>query len=172
LDQRWELLGKEDTVVYSIQYQFSQIFAIPPLEAYKWCTNYDSNDLNLMHQKGKREITYLTENTIILTDTFYNEKENIKKKKLIQLYPVRLSWTNTHLSGSNKYSQFLYEIKPKNKDSSKLNYIGLQIEYKKPLKLSKKEMEAQAIEQMNQDAAVWKIIAKEMEKELGTTNQS
>ena len=153
-------------MVYSLRYHFSQIFAIPPLEAYKWCTDYDPNDLTLMHQKGKREITHLTETTILLTDTFYNQKESIKKNKLVQLYPDRLSWTNTHLSGLNKYSQFLYEIKPENKSSSKLNYIGLQMEYKKSIKLGKKEIEAREIEQMKQDAAVWKIIAKEMEKEL------
>jgi hypothetical protein len=162
---------KECTLVYSLRYHFSQIFSIPPLEAYNWCTNYDSNDLTLMHQNGKREITHLTENTIILTDSFSNEKETIKKNKLVQLYPDRLSWTNTHLSGPNKYSQFLYEIKPENKSSSKLNYVGLQLEYKKPIKLGKKEMEAREIEQRNQDAAVWKIIAKEMEKELGKTGQ-
>jgi hypothetical protein len=159
--------GKECIMVYSLRYHFSQIFAIPPLEAYKWCTNYDQNDLTVMHQNGKREITHLTENTIILTDTFYKEKEIIKKKKLIQLYPDRLSWTNTHLSGPNKYSQFLYEIKPENEGLSKLNYIGLQMEYKEPKELDKKEIEARETEQMNQDSAVWKIIAKEMEKELG-----
>jgi len=153
-------------MIYSLHYHFNQIFAVPPLQAYTWCTNYEPNDLKLMHQNGKREITHLTENTIILTDTFYNEKETIKKKKLIQLYPDQLSWTNTHLSGPNKYSQFLYEIKPKQDGLSKLNYIGLQMEYKKSIKLDKKEIEARAIGQMNQDAAVWKIIAKEMEKEL------
>jgi hypothetical protein len=163
---------EEGTVVYSLRYHFSQIFSIPPLEAYKWCTDYDPNDLTLMHQKGKREITCLTENTIILTDSFSSEKETIKTNKLIQLYPDRLSWTNTHLSGPNKYSQFLYEIKPENKGSSKLNYIGLQLEYKKPIELGKKEIEVREIEQRNQDAAVWKIIAKEMEKELGKTSQS
>jgi len=69
----------------------------------------------------------------------------------------------------SKYSQFLYEIKPENEDLSKLNYTGLKIEYKKNAKFSKKEIEALEAEQMNQDAAVWKIIAKEMEKELGKT---
>jgi hypothetical protein len=156
-------------MVYSLRYHFSQIFALPPLEAYKWCTNYDSNDLTLMHQKGKRDITNLTEGTIILTDTFYNKKKTVKKNKLIQLYPDKLSWTNTHLSGPNKYSQFLYEIKPEKEGHSKLNYIGLQMEYKKP-KLGKKEIETRETEQMNQDAAVWKILAKEMEKEIGKTN--
>jgi len=121
-----------------------------------------------MHQNGKREIAHLTESTIVLTDTFYNKKETIKKNKLIQLYQERLSWTNTHLSGPNKYSQFLYEIKPENEGTSRLNYIGLQMEYKLT-KLSKKDKEAREKEQMNEDAAIWKIIAKEMEKELGKT---
>jgi hypothetical protein len=40
------------------------------------------------------------------------------------------------------------------------------MEYKKPTKLGRKEIETREIEQMNEDAAVWKIIAKEMEKEL------
>ncbi len=152
--------------IHSIHYHFSQIFAVPALDAYIWCTNYDPNDLKLMHQDGKREINHLTESTIILTDTFNNEKKTIKKNKLIQLYPDRLSWTNTHISGPNKYSQFLYEIKPENETTSKLNYTGLQLEYNKPAKLSKKDKEAREKEQMNEDAAVWKIIAKEMEKEL------
>jgi len=152
-------------LVYSLLYHFSQIFAMPPLEAYKWCTNYDPNDLTLMQQKGKREITHITENTIILTDTFYDQKGTIKKKKLIQLYPDRLSWTNTHLSGPNKYSQFLYEIKPEKEGLSRLNYIGLQMEHKK-LKLDKKEIATREAEQMNEDAAIWKIIAEEMEKHL------
>lgn len=110
------------TVVYSLRYHFSQIFALPPLEVYKWCTAYDPNDLTLMHQKGNRRITHLTENTIILTDTFSNEKGTIKKSKLIQLYPDRLSWTNTHLSGPNKYSQFLYEIKPEKKGAANAKF--------------------------------------------------
>lgn len=160
---------QEGSIVYSLHYHFSQIFAVPAFDAYMWCTNYDQNDLKLMNQNGKREITQLTESTIILTDTFYNKKETIKKTKLIQLYPDRLSWTNTHLSGPNKYSQFLYEIKTESEGTSKLNYIGLQMEYKKPTKLTKKENEAREKEQMNEDAAVWKIIAKEMEKELGKT---
>ncbi len=154
--------------IHSIQYHFSQIFAIPAFDAYTWCTNYDQNDLKLMQQNGKREINHLTETTIILTDTFFNKKNPIKKNKLIQLYPDRLSWTNTHLSGPNKYSQFLYEIKPENEKTSKLYYIGLQMEYKKH-KLSKKDIEAREKEQMNEDAAVWKIIAEEMERELGKT---
>ena len=45
------------------------------------------------------------------------------------------------------------------------------MEYKKPIKLNKEETEAREIEQMNQDAAVWRILAKEIEKELEKTNQ-
>jgi hypothetical protein len=154
-------------MVSSLRYHFSQDLAVPPLDAYKWCTDYDPNDLALMHQKGKREISHLTETTIVLTDTFYTEKKSTKKNKLVHLYPERLSWTNTHLSGPNKYSQFLYEIKPAKGGLSKLNYYGLQIEYKTPLRLGKDELEAQETAQRNEDATIWKILAKEMEKELG-----
>ncbi len=157
-------------MVYSLRYHFSQKLAAPPLEAYKWCTNYDPNDLSLMQQKGKREITHLTETTMILTDTFYTEKKTVKKEKLIHLYPDRLSWTNTHLSGPNKYSQFLYEIKPAKGGLSKLNYYGLQIEYQEPIELGKSDLKVLEIAQRNEDAAIWKILAKEMEKEIGKSD--
>ncbi len=156
-------------MVYSLRYHFSQNLAAPPLEAYKWCTNYDPNDISLMQQKGKREITHLTEGSIFLTDTFFAGKKTVTKEKLVHLYPDRLSWTNTHLSGPNKYSQFLYEIKPAKGSLSKLNYYGLQMEYQEPIKLGKSELEARETAQRNEDAAIWKILAKEMEKELGIT---
>jgi len=150
----------------SIYYHFSQSFNVSALEAYKWCTDYDPHDQALMHVDAKREIMRVSEDTVILTDTFYNKGKKIIKKKLVCLYPDRLSWTSTHLTGPIKYSQFLYEIVPEGEESCHLDFTGLQVEYNDKKKLSKKEVKMLAEKLRNEDSAAWKLLAKEMEKEL------
>lgn len=149
----------------SIHYHFSQSFNVSALKAYKWCTDYDPHDHALMQVNAKREIMHVSENTIILTDTYYNKNKNIIKQKLVCLYPDRLSWTSTHLTGPIKYSQFLYEIVPEGKDSCRLEFTGLQIEYNDEKKFSKKEIEMLTEKLRNEDSAAWKLLATEMEKE-------
>lgn len=146
-----------------IHYHFSQSFNVSPLKAYEWCTNYDPQDHALMQVNAKREIMHISENTIMLTDRYYDK--NIVKKRLVCLYPNRLSWTSTHLTGPNKYSQFLYEIVPEGKESCRLDFIGLQIEYNDEKRFSKKEIELLAEKLRNEDSAAWKLLATEMEKE-------
>ncbi|MCJ7561378.1 hypothetical protein MUO79_12320 [Candidatus Bathyarchaeota archaeon] len=151
---------------HSIRYHFSQRFCVPAPKAYKWCTDYDPQDNARMHENAKREILRISEDTIILTDTYYNKNRRIRKQKLVQLYPNRLSWISTHLTGPNKYSQFLYEIVPENKNTSRLNFIGLQIEYNDEEKFDKKRIELLASKLRKEDSAAWKLLAKEMEREL------
>ncbi len=150
---------------HPIHYHFSQSFNVSALEAYKWCTDYDPNDHALMHVNAKREIMHVSKDTIILTDTYYNKNKKIIKKKLVCLYPDRLSWTSTHLMGPIKYSQFLYEIVPEGRDSCRLEFTGLQIEYNDEKKFSKKEIEMLTEKLKNEDSAAWKLLAAEMEKE-------
>jgi len=108
----------------------------------------------------------LSESTIILTDQYHSEGRNIKKRKLVNLYPSNLSWTSTHLTGPNKHSQFLYKIVPDNEEESHLEFTGLHMERRRKdnsesttrIKLSKKLME--------EDSAAWKLLAKEMKREL------
>ncbi|MGA3111915.1 MAG: hypothetical protein ABSE15_07775 [Candidatus Bathyarchaeia archaeon] len=58
----------------------------------------------------ERHVTRIAEGTIILKDIFHTASGTIEKEKLVQLYPGQLSWVSTHLTGPNKYSQFLYKI--------------------------------------------------------------
>ena len=72
----------------SIQYHFVQSFPVPARKAYDWCTDYDSADHLLMGDKdARRQVTHLTDSTIILTDTFLIGGERIEKQKLVQFYP-------------------------------------------------------------------------------------
>jgi hypothetical protein len=115
-----------------------------------------------MGEEGvERQITLVTEGVIILKDIFYSEKGLIEKEKLVELYPDQLSWVSTHLSGPNKYSQFLYVITPDGKAASTLSFTGLHLEYE-----AKGDAESLAERLCLEDAGAWKLLAKAMTKEL------
>ena len=148
---------------YSIRYGFTQAFNFPADVAYKWCTDYDPKDMQLQGANGTRRIKRLTEDTIILEDRY---DIGITKTKLVRLNPERHSWTNTHISGPAKHSQFLYEIVPEGTNRSHLNFTGLQISYgkKKPSPATIARLAAQL---RKEDSHGWKLLAQAMQKDLG-----
>jgi hypothetical protein len=151
----------------SIRYRFSQRFSVPARKAYKWCTEYDPQDPALMGEDAaERQITHLTDTTIILTDIFHTSNGRVEKQKLVQLYPDRLSWISTHLTGPNKYSQFIYEISAESDGASRLDFTGLHLEYEKE-NLDSKGIKSLADKLKEEDSAVWTLLAKVMAKELG-----
>jgi hypothetical protein len=80
----------------------------------------------------------------------------------VHLYPDRLSWTSTHLTGPNKHSQFHYEIIPQGKNASNLNYTALHVEYEE-----KTDAVLLAERLCKEDGATWKLLAKAMAVEFG-----
>jgi hypothetical protein len=97
----------------SVHYGFSQSFECSPRKAFEWCTDYGPEYMALMqNEKATRKIHKISDDVILLRDTFNVEGKTIVKQKLVCLYPNRLTWTSTHLTGPNKHSQFLYEIVP------------------------------------------------------------
>jgi hypothetical protein len=151
---------------HSIYYSFSQRFNAAAAKAYEWCTNYDPQDHALMRANAKREILHISENRILLIDTYHDKNENVTKQKLVCLYPDRLLWTSTHLTGPNKYSQFLYEIVSESKRVCRLEFTGMQIEYDNGETLSKKEIETRAKRLRKEDSAAWRLLAAAMEREF------
>jgi hypothetical protein len=117
-------------------------------------------------EHAERHITHITDSTIILKDVFSSTLGKTEKQKLVQLYPSKLSWTSTHLTGPNKYSQFLYVISPKGKDTSVLDFTGLHLDYEEKT-LDKAEAESLAHRLCKDDSNAWKFLAKAMAKELG-----
>jgi hypothetical protein len=151
---------------YSIRYRFSQHFTVPAHEAYKWCTDFSPEDHALMGEaSAERQITRLAETTIILTDTFYTSSGAVEKQKLVQLYPDRLSWISTHLTGPNKYSQFIYEISAEGNVASRLDFTALHLEYEKE-KPSSVGIKLRAEKLKKEDSAAWNLLASAMTKEL------
>jgi hypothetical protein len=146
-----------------VRYHFSQRFSVSAQKAFKWCTDFGPNDHVLMGEEGvERQVTRITDGTIILKDIFHSSTGVIEKEKLVQLYPDQLAWVSTHFTGPNKYSQFLYKISPAGKETSILDFTGLHIDYQE-----KTDAKLLAKKLCREDAGAWKLLAKAMEKELG-----
>ncbi|MDQ1279781.1 MAG: hypothetical protein QG670_1043 [Thermoproteota archaeon] len=152
----------------SIRYHFTQCFKFSAQKVFNWCTDYDPEDYELMGDKGvERYISHITSSTILLRDVFQTSTGQMEKQKLVELYPDTLSWTSTHLTGPNKYSQFLYKISLEGNEESILDFTGLHIEYGEK-ELDKSEAKTLAYRLCKEDAQAWKLLAKAMEKELRT----
>ncbi len=151
---------------YSIRFSFTQRFSVPAKDAYRWCTDYHPDDWVLMGERGKRKIRKISGDTIILDDVTYPDGKPVVKSKIVRLDPVRLSWTNTHLTGPTKYSQFLYRITPEGNGGSKLEFTGLQVEYSKT-KVTAERIASLERKNSEEDSGSWRNLARAMEKELG-----
>ena len=150
---------------YSIRYRFSQRFSVSAREAYDWCTNYDPHDHALMgDEAAERQITRVAKDVVVLTDVFHVETGAVEKQKVVQLYPDRLCWVSTHLTGPHKYSQFIYEISAEGDDASRLDFNALHLEYGE--KFDSEDMKLLTDKLKEEDSNAWKLLAKAMAKEI------
>lgn len=148
----------------SLPFSFTQELPLSVDDAYAWATDYGSGDLAMMGMNGRRKVAHLGNDTILLTDTFTGDDgKKLSKKKLVRLYPSRRMWTNTHVTGPNQHSQFIYELleTPGKKDRCTLRFTGQQIlrvdEEWTPAQIRKRAKEVE-----REDHATWKRIARAM----------
>jgi len=89
----------------------------------------------------------------------------LEKQKLVHLHPDSLRWTSTHLSGPNKYSQFVYEISEENDCASRLDFYGLHIEN---VEDNLDEAGAKLLTERlcREDSKAWELLANAMIQEL------
>jgi hypothetical protein len=146
-------------------YRFSQRFGVSAHAAYQWCVDYSPDDPSLMGEvNAKRGVTWIAEDVVLLKETFHTNSGIVEKQKLVHLYPDRLMWVSTHISGLNKYSQFIYEIRPDGDGGSRLEFIAHHIEHQE--NLTCQEQKALTDRLCTEDSDLWKRLAKAMEKEL------
>jgi len=150
---------------FSVIYKFSQRLPLPARQAYRWCTDYKPNDLSLMNMKGLRQIERISSDTIILREVVDQGGKDMKKIKLIKLHPTAFSWHNVQISGPNKYSEFLYQIEPINRRTSKLNFTGVMVIYSK-LNLNQRAIRQIASSERRSDSTAWKLLAKVMARQF------
>jgi hypothetical protein len=145
----------------SIRYRFTQQFVVSAKAAFDWCTSFEPGDHVLMGDKAERQVTQIAEYIILLKDTFHTTAGTVGKQKLVALYPDQFRWISTHITGPNKYSQFIYTITPKGKNSSILEFTGLHIEHD-----DKADTKQLAKLLCIEDSDAWVLLAGAMEKEL------
>ena len=104
-----------------------------------------------------------SELTVILNDIFQVGTGKVEKQKVVHLYPDRLRWVSTHLTGPNKYSQFIYEISAQSNDASRLDFTAMHLEY---AKLGSEAVKSLADKLRQEDSGAWKLLAKAMAQEL------
>ncbi len=115
-------------------------------------------------ENAERQVKRIAEGTVILTDVFHTNGD-VEKQKLVQLYPDHLCWVSTHLTGPHKYSQFIYEISEETENASRLDFVGLHLEYDE--KLDEADLKLLAKKLCKEDSQAWRLLAKAMVKELG-----
>ena len=156
-------------MLIAVRYDFCQHFAISAHKAYQWCTDFTPEDHALMGEdKIERQVTHLTDSTVILKETLHTNERNVEKQKLVQLYPNRLCWISTHLTGPNKYSQFIYEVTAEGRSASRLDFTAFHIEHEEETPKENADLLAEKL--CNYDSNVWKRLAQAMEKELNKKN--
>jgi hypothetical protein len=149
----------------TICYRFSQHFAVLPKQAYLWCTDFSPQDPQLLgYIITERQVTPITEGLILLIDTLKTAQSTVEKQKLVHLYPDKLSWVLTHITGPTKHSQFRYEILP-DTNGCHLNYEALHVEQEKEY-LSSDEKLQLAKSLCKKDLDMWQFLAVAMEQEL------
>jgi len=114
--------------ILSFRYQFQQRLRAPARSAYDWCTDFGPADGDLFSHRTVRSVRYLSEDALVMTDTTYPRGRPLRIHRLVRLNPAKMAWTNTHLDGPYRYSQYWYRVVPDDARSSHLDFVGLRVE--------------------------------------------
>ena len=153
-------------MITSVRYGFSQAFSVPARDAFRWAVDYQPGDFTLMGVDGRREVTRLSDDAFLMKETIRRDDgAGSTRTKLIRIDPERMSYSNTHISGPAKHSQFLYEIVPEGENGSRLRFTGLLL-YRSEKEPTRKEVARIAAEERKTDSGIWKKLAKAMEADL------
>jgi hypothetical protein len=153
-------------LITSVRYGFSQAFSVPAKDAFRWAIDYQPGDFALMGVDGRREITKLSDDAFLMKETIrHGSRTATTRTKLVRIDPEGMSFSNTHVSGPAKHSQFLYRIVPEGENGSRLRFTGLLL-YRSEKEPTRKEVARIAAEERRTDSGIWKKLAKAMEADL------
>lgn len=153
-----------------LTYRFSAKLAAPRPRAYGWATDYRSDDFELSGLPATRRVEKLTEDLVLLTDTFdddpFDARTGVRtvKVKLVHLFPDRWMWTSTHVAGPAQYSQFLYQLTSRGNSGCTLHFTGSQVERvnRRP---SRASLAHRTQELRHADSQLWVRLAAALAKE-------
>ncbi len=142
-------------VLISLRYRFRQKLRAPARAAYAWCTDYQPEDGTLFSQRTRRAVRRLADDAVILADVRYPKGRPRTIHRLVRMDPTTLSWTNTHLDGPYRHSQFWYRIVPAGSRASYLEFEGLHLT-EVPARVPPKEVARRARLLKRHDSAEWR----------------
>jgi len=156
--------------VASVRFRFRQPFRVPAKAAYEWCTAFEPSDARFFDQKWRREVRRVTEDAIVLTETTWPAGRARVIQRLVRLSPQDLAWTNTHMAGPFRNSQYWYRIVPDGAVRSHLEFTGMRL-VRTRNSLSAAEKRRLAEQERQSDSALWGRIAPVLERELGSPSK-
>lgn len=142
--------------LYSLRYRFRQPLRAPARAAYAWCTDFEPGDGKLFPVKWRRSVRRLSDDVLVLTDTTYPEGRLRRIHRLILLNPSEMAWTNTHLDGPFRHSQYSYRIVSNGARSCHLEFRGLRL-VTSPRELSAPEIARLTDLERRSDADLWRL---------------
>jgi hypothetical protein len=141
--------------VISLRYRFRQALRAPAPEAYAWCTDFDPEDGALFSERTRRSVSRWNEDALVMTDTTYPEGRPRRIRRLVRLFPEERAWTNTHLDGPFRGSQYWYRVVADGPRRSHLEFTGLRL-VTSPRTLSPTEVARRAEECRRSDSTEWR----------------
>ena len=159
-------------VVVPLRYHFRQAFRVPARAAYEWCTDFGPHDGPLFSERTARSVRWLCNDALVMTDTTYPEGRALRIRRLVRLSPRLMAWTNTHVDGPYRYSQYWYRIRGDSARISHLEFEGLRLETssRNP---TQAEMTRQAAARRRSDSEEWRLrLAPALERELRGSGRS
>ena len=114
-------------VLVSLRYRFLQKIRAPAREAFRWCTDFAPSDGALFSEKTQRSVLRLTDDAVILEDFRSPKGSPLRIRRLVRMDPRTRSWTNTHLDGPFRHSQFWYRIVADGPRACHLEFEGFHL---------------------------------------------
>jgi hypothetical protein len=151
----------------AIRYRFRQPFRAPARAAFEWCTAFEADDSALLPYRHRRRVRWLANDALILTDTRWTDGRPRTIRRLVRIHPYLMAWTNTHLDGPFRHSQFWYRIFSDGPKKSHLEFEGLQL---MPMagRPTRRQLLAQARALAAEDSALWrKHLGPALERSVG-----
>ena len=142
--------------LYSLQYSFRQPLRAPAMAAYGWCTDFEPADGKLFPVKWRRSVRWLSKDALVLTDTTYPAGRPRRIHRLVRLNPPEMAWTNTHLDGPFRHSQYWYRIVSDSTRSCHLEFRGFRL-VTTPRALSASEIARLTDLERRSDADLWRL---------------
>ncbi len=115
-------------VTVSLRYHFRQPLRASARAAFGWCTDFRPTDAELFADQRTRTVRRIAPGALLLTDVTRPKGRRVRIRRLVRLFPEKLAWTNTHLDGPFRNSQFWYRVVPDGPDRSHLEFYGLKLE--------------------------------------------